>query len=305
MGDAPTATIVVPTFARPAMLRRCLDALTRLEATTFSFEVIVVDDGSPIDVAAVTSRHERIRLLHQVNAGCASARNTGIRSMRGEFVVFLDADDHLLPAALRTGVEELEANPGCGFTVGPREEMTYEGAPVPWAVSSPPAGGDIYTALLGFDWFIIPPSSTMFRRDVVDALGGFRDPWGADDLDFYLRAARRWLARCFQAPPVTRYRSYSTSSSRDGGRMLRSIRAVYAREWPLVAGDPEREAAFGRGLSRLTEIFLDCVVENLSDRLRARQWRGAARSACVLLGESPGRLFRGLRNRGGAPGLLR
>jgi len=87
---------------------------------------------------------------------------------------------------------------------------------------------------------------------------------GADDLDFYLRAARQARAFCFQHPPVTRYRRYSTSSSRDGERMLTSIRAVYARQLPLVAGDPAAAAAFARGLAQLTDIFLDCVVENIA-----------------------------------------
>ena len=47
MADTPTVSIVVPTFARPAELRRCLDGIARLEAATFSFEVVVVDDGGP------------------------------------------------------------------------------------------------------------------------------------------------------------------------------------------------------------------------------------------------------------------
>ena len=84
--------------------------------------------------------------------------------------------------------------------VGRREEMTYEGAPVPWGIASLPREQWLYDILLGFDWYIIPPSSAMFRREVVEAVGGFRDPWGADDLDFYLRVARRWPVWCVGAP---------------------------------------------------------------------------------------------------------
>jgi hypothetical protein len=77
--------------------------------------------------------------------------------------------------------------------------MTFDGGPVPWPVPVPPPQTDIYLPLLGFEWFIIPPSSAMFRREVVDAVGGFRDPWGADDLDFYLRVAHRYKACCYQS----------------------------------------------------------------------------------------------------------
>jgi hypothetical protein len=173
--------------------------------------------------------------------------------------------------------------------VGPREEMTFEGKPVTWHVPPPPAETDIYLPLLRFDWYIIPPSAAMFRRETVDAVGGFRDPWGADDLDFYLRVAHRFKACCYQEPAVTRYRRYSTSSSRDGERMLHSVRTVYQRQWPIVKGDPAAELAFGRGLQLLTEIFLDCLVENIEDRLRRGEKAAALRSAHLLRAESPER----------------
>jgi glycosyltransferase involved in cell wall biosynthesis len=227
--------------------------------------------------------------VHQDNAGPAVARNTGIARSRGRYLVFLDADDHLLPCALAAGLDALERHPEAGVAVGPREEMTFEGELVPWQVAPPPPQVNIYLPLLRFDWYIIPPSSVMFRREVVEAVGGFRDPWGADDLDFYLRVAHRFTACSYQAPAVTRYRRYSTSSSRDGERMLHSIRAVYARQWALVEGDPEAEEAYHHGLGRLTDIFLDCVVENIEDRLRTGNRMGALRSARLLRMESPDR----------------
>jgi len=143
--------------------------------------------------------------------------------------MFLDSDDHLMPHALEVGVSALEGHPECGFTVGPREEMMYDGSRVPWAVAAPPPGSDIYTALLACDWYIIPPSCAMFRRDVVQTVGGFRNPWGPDDLDFYLRVARVYPAFCFQAPPITRYRRYSTSTSHEPPQVFSSIVEEVAR----------------------------------------------------------------------------
>jgi hypothetical protein len=143
--------------------------------------------------------------------------------------------------------------------------------------------------LLGFNWYIIPPSSAMFRRQVVEEIGGFRDPWGADDLDFYLRASRSFEAWCYQGSPVTRYRRYSASSSRDGERMLRSVRCVYERQRPFVEGDRDAEAAYERGLRQLTEIFRDCLVENVADHLRGGRRDRAMRAARLLAAESPTR----------------
>ena len=294
----PLVSIVLAAYvSTPHQEQLLRDTLKTVAAQTCqNFELILVDDGSPMDLRQIAAETPRALFIRQQNAGPALARNNGVRASRGRFFVFLDADDHLLPQALEAGLRELEEHPECGFAVGPREEMTYEGEPVHWSVPPPPSATNLYTVLLGFHWYIIPPSSVMFRREVVDSIGEWRNPWGADDLDYYLRAARKFRARCFQAPAVTRYRRYSASSSRDGARMLHSVRTVYDRQRSVVQGDPEAQAAFHRGLSQLTEIFRDCLAENLRDRLREGRWLAAARAAALLLRESPARLFQEVKS---------
>ncbi len=308
MPDEPTplVSIIVPCYVTSRRQLELLDQTLHTVAaqTCRDFEIIVVDDGSPLEIGTITSRYAETTTLRQANAGSAVARNTGIRASRGQYLVFLDADDHLLPSALEAGLRCFAEHPECGFVIGRREEMTYEGDPVPWGVAAMPRETDLYNTLLGFEWYIIPPSSAMFRREVVEAVGGFRDPWGADDLDFYLRVARQYRGWCYEEPAITRYRRYSASSSRDGERMLSSIRVVYDRQWPLVQGDPAGEAAFRRGLAQLTEIFRDCLMENVEDRVRAGEWDRALRSALLLARESPQRLLtaaaRGVRATVGA-----
>lgn len=291
--SAPLVSIIIAAcVTTPRQAQLLGETLHTVAAQTFQgFEIIVVDDGSPLNVRAVTAGHTRTRTLRQENAGPAMARNTGIRASRGKHIVFLDADDHLLPEGLEAGLCALAAHPECGFAVGGREEMTYEGDPVSWRVATLQGQTQLYHSLLGFDCYIIPPSSVMFRRDVVQAIGDWRDPWGADDLDYYLRVSHRYKGWCFDQPAVTRYRRYSTSSSRDGERMLRSLRAVYARQWALVKADPVGEAAFDRGLMQLTEIFTACLAENLRDHLRAGNWRRALRCTALLARESPQHLL--------------
>jgi glycosyltransferase involved in cell wall biosynthesis len=289
--SSPRVSIVMPCHLSTAGQAELLEeTLQTVSSQTFQdYEVILVDDGSRWPVAPIAKFYARAIAVWQRNSGPAAARNAGIALSRGRYLVFLDADDHLLPEALAAGTDALETNPQAGFAVGPREEMTFEGERVAWHVPPPPLQTDIYLPLLRFDWYIIPPSAAMFRRETVRAVGGFRDPWGADDLDFYLRVAHRFKACCYQTPAVTRYRRYSTSSSRDGERMLHSIRTVYDRQWPVVEGDPEAELAFGRGLRLLTDIFLDCLAENVEDRLRSGQQIAALRSARLLRVECPDR----------------
>ncbi|QZX99911.1 glycosyltransferase [Halobaculum rubrum] len=99
------ASVVVPTYERPAKLERTLDSVC--EQTADAYEVIVVDDGSESDAQdAVLDRYagrDRVTVLRQANAGPATARNRGWRAADGEYVLFTD-DDCIVP---ETWVEEL------------------------------------------------------------------------------------------------------------------------------------------------------------------------------------------------------
>lgn len=110
MADAPTVSIVVPTFARPAPLRRCLDGIAHLEAASFSFEVVVVDDGGPepLDSLVASFRDLNIRLIRQSRAGPAAARNAGVTLARGRFLAFIDDDCAPATDWLGALVRELE-----------------------------------------------------------------------------------------------------------------------------------------------------------------------------------------------------
>ena len=287
--SALLVSVITPCFVSTDAQARLLDeTLDTVDAQRGPpVEVLVIDDGSPLDVAPVVARHARARRLRQSNAGPAVARNVGIRESRGDFLVFLDADDHLLPGALAAGLRAFAEAPSSGMVVGRREDMTHEGEPTGFVSDLPPTDKALYLTLLDFDWYIIPPSSCLVRREVAEAVGGFRDPWGADDLDFYLRVVRHGPVHCYAGPPVTRYRRYPTSSSRDGARMLRSVRTVYEREWSFVRGDEAREAAHRLGLARLTDIFQRALIENVEVRLAAGDWDGALAAARLLAHERP------------------
>ncbi len=92
-------TIVVMAYERPAGLRRCLSALTRLRTDQASFRVVVVDDGSKADIRSVAEEFANdLSLLYRriPHAGVARARNAGLEESTGDFVAFL-ADDHEPP----------------------------------------------------------------------------------------------------------------------------------------------------------------------------------------------------------------
>ena len=91
----PFISIIVPTYDRPRQLATCLESLSCLDYPRDRFEVIVVDDGSPMPPEdVVDSFHDRldVTLLTHPHAGPAAARNTGAARAKGEFLVFTDDD---------------------------------------------------------------------------------------------------------------------------------------------------------------------------------------------------------------------
>ncbi len=114
----PTVSIVLPTYNRAHLLPR---AIASIEAQTFQdWQVIVVDDGSTDDTAAVVRSFaarlgDRLRYIVRPNGGCGAARNTGIDAADGEFVAFLDSDDEFLPTKLARQVELFRLHPQLGL----------------------------------------------------------------------------------------------------------------------------------------------------------------------------------------------
>ncbi|MFB3908364.1 MAG: glycosyltransferase family 2 protein [Candidatus Eisenbacteria bacterium] len=112
-GPAPLVSVVVPTYRRPALLARCLDALAEQDLGRSAFEVIVVDDGrcdASLQVVADRSRRSRLalRYLRLVShRGPAAARNAGWRAAAAAIVAFTDDDCVPSPGWLRAGIESL------------------------------------------------------------------------------------------------------------------------------------------------------------------------------------------------------
>lgn len=93
----PQLSVIVPTYNRPAELRRCLQALAQQTFPQAAFEVLICDDGSTADIAAVVNEVAAtsglpLRHLRQAQAGPAAARNLGIRNARGAIVAMTDSD---------------------------------------------------------------------------------------------------------------------------------------------------------------------------------------------------------------------
>ena len=104
-------SIIVPVYNAGAFLRECLDSV--LAQTSGDWECICVDDGSEDSSKAVlreyADKDSRFRVIEQPHQGVGIARNAGMDKAKGDYLVFLDADDMLLPDALE-GLKDAAAD---------------------------------------------------------------------------------------------------------------------------------------------------------------------------------------------------
>ncbi|MBN2396109.1 MAG: glycosyltransferase [Candidatus Atribacteria bacterium] len=102
-------SIIIPTYNCSLFLPEAIDSV--LEQTFQDYEIIVIDDGSTDETEVVISRYgSNIVYIKQENLGPSAARNRGLNIAIGEYIVFLDADDILLPAKLEMQVSFLDHN---------------------------------------------------------------------------------------------------------------------------------------------------------------------------------------------------
>jgi glycosyltransferase involved in cell wall biosynthesis len=116
--EHPFISIVIPTYNRPERLADCLRSCSRLDYPPERFEVIVVDDGGVESLAEAIEQVRgaiKVTLLRQENAGPATARNTGARAAKGEFLVFTDDDCSPAQDWLAVLATRFKASPDCAI----------------------------------------------------------------------------------------------------------------------------------------------------------------------------------------------
>ncbi len=87
----PLVSIIIPCFNYGRYLR---DAIESVISQGYPHkEIIVVDDGSSDETKQIAEKYQDVKYVYQDNQGLSAARNTGIKNSRGDFLVFLDADD--------------------------------------------------------------------------------------------------------------------------------------------------------------------------------------------------------------------
>jgi glycosyltransferase involved in cell wall biosynthesis len=241
---SPRISVLMPCFNHGAFIGDAIASV--LGQTLDAAEIIVVDDGSKDSPEMVVSRYPGVRLIRQQNAGLAAARNAGWRACTGALVVFLDADDRLLPGALEANLRLLEANPGSGFVYGRYRFIGRDGS----------RRKDAHFAELGADPFaaflrgnvVGMHATVMYRREILAESGGF-DPGlrACEDYDLFLRLSRRFRVAC-HPHMLAEYRIHGGNMSRNNAFMLDWALKVLRRQRAAARADPAWRRAYRQGV---------------------------------------------------------
>ncbi len=133
-------SVIVPVYNTRRYLSRCLDSLLAQTFPAERLEIIVVDDGSTDDSAALAEdyarRHGNIRLIRRENGGSSAARNTGIDAATGDHLGFVDSDDTVSPDMYEALAAFIEAT-GAEMVQTGRDEIAEDGTALPSVVAIP------------------------------------------------------------------------------------------------------------------------------------------------------------------------
>lgn len=189
----PHISVVIPVYCHTQDHERFLEeALRSVGGQTFrDFEVIIVDDVSPIDIApiieAVDGLPETRILRNVINMGHAESRNIGIRAAQADLIAFLDHDDLWLPDKLKRQVDVLEFNEDAGMIFC---DMELFGANENWLKIDQ----SIIPERPNFCWFVshgnytISASAVLARKRVLFDIGLFDSRYSTcDDFDAWLK----------------------------------------------------------------------------------------------------------------------
>ncbi|MBI4059635.1 glycosyltransferase [Candidatus Giovannonibacteria bacterium] len=267
-------SIVIPAYNAEKYIKEAVDSA--LAQTYENVEVVVVDDGSTDGTKNVLESYVRdgkIKYVYQKNAGLAGARNTGIRTARGEYIAFLDADDLFLPEKVTEQVKVLEEHPDYDvcysdlthFTDGQQRKFFHHRYHYP--------SGNLFEPLLHKQF--INPLAVFARRSVFEKYGFFDETLRrSEDWDLWLRWAHAGVKFFYLDKPLAYYRVQSTgnlSSVESEPAMKEKNLFVFSRIGEKLSKEEWRKYHFSAILEklRLKTAFAYLMV---GDKTSAVRW---------------------------------
>lgn len=267
--------IVVPCYRYGTFLPRCIDSV--LEQSLQDVRILIIDDASPDDSAAVAHRlarsdHRVQVVVHQANQGHIATYNEGIEWASSPYFLLLSADDFLAPRALERAVALMHARPEVVLTYGACIELERD-RPVPGIADDPGdaawdvrPGRDLVVECCSTIRNIVPTPTAIVRTAVQKRIGGYRPELPhAGDLEMWLRFAAHGSVAA--TPSVQAF--YRLHGANMSAAVYRAVIEDYVQRKEAFDAFFAQDGATLRGAGELHEL----ASRRLGD---AAFWTGAA-----------------------------
>ena len=220
--SSPLVSVLVPTLDEERELPALLDALAALHGR---WELVVADGGSRDATVPLARAHPATPRVIEAHGGRAAQLNAAARAATGDVLLFLHADSRL-PRDAYASLAEAWRAPG---VAGGNFALRFDGDGAFERIL-----GAVYRFQRGHG-FYYGDSSVWVRREVYDALGGYRAIPIMDDYDFVRRLERHGRTRCLPGPATTSARRWRSMG------IARTVLAWFCIRWLYVGGvSPER-----------------------------------------------------------------
>ena len=154
---APKFSIVIPVYNGAETLARAVDSV--LAQTHPAHEILIVDDGSTDSTAQIAGRYDApVRYVHQPNQGVSAARNLGAREAVGDWLAFLDADDHYYPNRLQVHAQMLAEVPDLDLMTADFDYLDLQGQVLGRSLTANPLGRSLLARATGSSLVVDAPT---------------------------------------------------------------------------------------------------------------------------------------------------
>lgn len=177
-------SIITPSFNQGRFLPDCVESV--LAQTGVEVEHIVTDAGSTDETPEVLARYPHLRWTSEPDGGMSDGINKGFRQATGDWVMWLNCDDYLLPGALAKVADFIKARPEADVAHGDCVYVKEDKTPIRRKYDTPVDEWDFL-----FVGCCIPSTSTFYRREIIEA-GNLLDTGYRNcmDWEYYLRLTR-------------------------------------------------------------------------------------------------------------------
>lgn len=226
---SPSVSVVIPTYNYGRFIGEALESA--LGQTLRPLDIVVVDDGSTDNTAAIVSKFsDHVRYIRQENAGVCVARNRGVKESKGDLIAFFDADDTWEPRKLELQAEKFAQDSKIGLVhCGMREFESETGKTISMHMDG--LEGHVADELLLWEESVIvgPGGTIAVSRNAFEDVGGFDETMRVgEDWDFCYRVARRYKVG-FVREPLVNYRNHTAAAHLNVSEMERGMSLFYSK----------------------------------------------------------------------------